>query len=90
MEDKTGGVIKRCGHCAGTGKAHGGDFGDIVIICPVCHGSAEVTVPSDSVLHIVCNGSGKIRLTKGPMGKINVTCPDCGGTGWFSPSKLTH
>ena len=90
MEDKTGGILKRCGYCAGTGKAQGGDFGDTIITCPVCHGSAEVTVPSGSVLHVVCNASGKIRLRNSPMGKMDVICPDCRGTGWFSPSYISH
>ena len=83
-------IQKPCGYCGGKGKTLGGDFGHETVICPICNGSSNVNIPADSIPHGMCNGSGKIRLTRGPMGKINVTCPDCRGTGWFGLSYFNH
>jgi DnaJ-class molecular chaperone len=90
METNETEIQKPCGYCAGTGKASGGKFGDETITCPVCQGSAIVKVPADSVLHITCDASGKIRFRRGGVGKQDVLCPDCHGTGWFSQSNLTQ
>ena len=90
MEKNDTEIQKPCGYCSGTGKAAGGEFGDETITCPVCQGSAKVNVPADAVLHDMCDGSGKIRFRRGAMARMEVPCPDCHGTGWFSHSNLNQ
>ena len=86
MENNNNSVQKPCGYCSATGKAHSGDFGDEIITCPICQGSTKVIVPADSVLHDMCDGKGIIRIGRGAMAKMELTCPDCHGKGWMSPS----
>jgi RecJ-like exonuclease len=57
------------------------------VVCPICNGCGKVNVPADAVLHDTCKGQGKIRM-RGPMGKQNMECSDCRGTGWISPTRL--
>ena len=86
MENGNTEIEKLCGYCSGTGDALEGVFSDRVT-CPICNGSGKVNVPADAVLHDVCKGQGKIRM-RGPMGKQNMECSDCRGTGWISTSRL--
>ena len=76
-------VLKRCGYCDATGKVPEDGFDGEIITCPVCNGLGTVNVPEDTVLHIICDGKGKLRL-KTPFGKQFALCPDCHGTGWFT------
>lgn len=86
MDNKTNEIEKSCCYCSGTGMAMGSDSGEESITCPVCKGTAKVMVPADSSLHVVCDASGKIKFRRGGIGKQDILCPDCHGTGWFSPS----
>ncbi len=84
MADNDATIKKNCGYCAGKGQVAEDGFDGDIIICPVCGGKAEVNVEADTVPHVICDGRGKIRM-RGPMGKENVLCPACSGTGWYHP-----
>jgi DnaJ-class molecular chaperone len=77
-------VQKPCGYCASKGSVAEDGFDGEIITCPVCKGSCKVAVAPETVLHLICDGTGKIKI-KTPYGKQMVLCPDCQGTGWFKP-----
>jgi DnaJ-class molecular chaperone len=82
MANSVNEVKKQCGFCSGNGKVAEDGFDGEIITCPICQGNGQVTVLFDTVLHLICDGNGKIKL-KGRFGKEMVLCPDCKGTGWF-------
>jgi len=72
---------RTCNFCSGKGRVAESGFDGDDIECPVCRGSREVLVDNRAAPHLICDGSGKIKM-RGPFGKQVAICPDCQGTGW--------
>ena len=76
-------VRRRCGRCNGTGEVDVGEYVSDYHLCPVCHGTKEVRVPSNYGVCGVCRGSGEKDI--GDFSSHIMLCKNCKGTGWAPP-----
>jgi DnaJ-class molecular chaperone len=81
------GKMVACGYCGSSGRidSRSGSYGKTE--CPVCHGHARITVPTDAKRYSGCNGTGRQYTNFG--GITFSRHSTCHGTGWTWQPSIT-